>query len=198
MRNVVRNLAKIGRNLDLAGKTVIDYGVGSGHLGLALIRDVGIRLYVAIDISRASLNTTRTTLHRAGLARSRFETHLIPMEFSDVHADCFFSLAVIQHFPDHKFLRDFFRLLNRSGIPLIYLQTRATSSPEIPETHDPVNAGMATRISLARVQQYLPHYCVVEYSSPDKVTYYQFIILRRRILENSMCGTPPEPSITNS
>lgn len=173
---------------NITGKTVVDYGVGAGHLGLVLLRDKGIARYVAVDISRSSLEATRTTIAGAGLPLSRVETHLVPVEFRALNAEIFISLAVIQHFPDAAFVRSFFANLDRSGISVLILQTRATASPQQRETHGgTANAIYGTRLSTARVAELLPSYCLVQHSAISPKTFYQHLHLIKK-LGTFKCG----------
>ncbi|MFA5633081.1 MAG: 50S ribosomal protein L11 methyltransferase [Porticoccaceae bacterium] len=71
--------------LDLAGKTVVDYGCGSGILGIAALL-LGAEKVVAIDNDPQALIATRDNLSRNGLAESRLSACL-PPETPDIQAD---------------------------------------------------------------------------------------------------------------
>lgn len=104
----------------LNGLSVIDYGPGGGFLGELLFTQYGIKKYIAVDIAKRSLDTARTRLMgKAGVF------HLVPVNFSGLHADAFFSFACIQHFPSKTYLEDFLANLNSSGVRLVGLHFRS-------------------------------------------------------------------------
>ena len=70
---------------DLDGKTVIDYGCGSGILGIAALL-LGAGRVIAIDNDPQALTATRENLRRNGLDPGRLET-CPPDEVPDIHAD---------------------------------------------------------------------------------------------------------------
>jgi len=64
-------------SLELEGRTVIDYGSGSGILAIAALK-LGAARAVAIDIDPQALTATRANAARNGLA-GRIETHAPPV-----------------------------------------------------------------------------------------------------------------------
>ncbi|MEA3301216.1 MAG: 50S ribosomal protein L11 methyltransferase [Pseudomonadota bacterium] len=71
--------------IDLAGTTVIDYGCGSGILGIAALL-LGADRVIAVDNDPQALIATRDNLERNGLGAERLSTHL-PADMPDASAD---------------------------------------------------------------------------------------------------------------
>lgn len=71
--------------IDLAGKTVIDYGCGSGILGIAALL-LGAAKVIAVDNDSQALTATRDNLERNGLAADRLAAWL-PEEMPAATAD---------------------------------------------------------------------------------------------------------------
>ena len=71
--------------IDLAGKTVIDYGCGSGILGIAALL-LGAAKVIAVDNDSQALTATRDNLERNGLATDRLAAWL-PEEMPAATAD---------------------------------------------------------------------------------------------------------------
>jgi ribosomal protein L11 methyltransferase len=69
---------------DLAGKTVVDFGCGSGILGIAALK-LGAARCVGIDIDRQALKATVDNAERNGVA-DKFEVYL-PSEQPSMQAD---------------------------------------------------------------------------------------------------------------
>lgn len=69
---------------DLVGKTVVDFGCGSGILGISALK-LGAARCVGIDIDRQALITTRENAERNGVA-DKFEVYL-PTEQPTLGAD---------------------------------------------------------------------------------------------------------------
>lgn len=70
---------------ELANKTVVDYGCGSGILGIAALL-LGARSVIAIDNDPQALFATRENLQRNGLESTLLETYL-PEQVPDLVAD---------------------------------------------------------------------------------------------------------------
>ncbi len=71
--------------LDLTGTTVVDYGCGSGILGIAALL-LGADHVIAVDNDPQALSATRENLTRNGLEASRLSTHS-PEETPAVEVD---------------------------------------------------------------------------------------------------------------
>ena len=50
------------------GRRVLEVGVGDGWLGVELLKSVGVKRYIGVDLSDDSLAQTRGALLKAGLA----------------------------------------------------------------------------------------------------------------------------------
>ena len=134
---------------DLRGKHVVDYGIGAGLLGAEMLGARGASHYTGIDIANRSLTAARKLLHHAtnqkvardllrhatnrtlgyAIQEGTYDFLLAPVEFAPLRADVFISQAVVQHFPSMAFCDDFFARLERSHIPVIFLQLKHASPP---------------------------------------------------------------------
>ena len=74
---------------DLAGLTIIDYGCGSGLLGIAALKR-GADKVIAIDIDPQALLATRDNAERNGLAAAKLESYL-PDQAPTLAADLVFA-----------------------------------------------------------------------------------------------------------
>ena len=107
--------------IDFQSKTIVDYGLGGGWLGRYLFLNKQIGNYVGVDIAQRSIDTAKKILSRWS-TRCRF--YLTPVNFLQLQADIFISLACIQHFPSEAYLLGFLDNLNTSGVSRIVLQIR--------------------------------------------------------------------------
>ena len=106
-------------SLSIKDKTVIDYGVGGGVFAKKLLES-NIKQYVGYDIAERQIKIAKRTLKEF----ENKEFHLVDNLPILCKADVFISLAVIQHFPDLEYYNAFMGLLNKSKIPVLYLQIR--------------------------------------------------------------------------
>lgn len=104
--------------LDLAGRTVIDIGCGSGGIAVALARDFDAARVIGIDVEGPVCAAARRRAGAAGVA-DRVEIRQVspgPMPLPDGSADVVFSKDAIVHIPDkHALARDIFRVLKPGG-----------------------------------------------------------------------------------
>lgn len=157
----------------MAGKSVIDFGIGGGILGEELLTRHGIRHYTGIDISNRSLYVSRQRLHRLRkrtppIPSTQWDLHRAPYEFRELHADVFICMAVIQHFPSRAHTLAFFANLERSGIASIVLQIKFARKPTFLIEEDAFDlarfeakATTATMLNTAFVVRALPSYKLV-------------------------------------
>lgn len=158
--------------IDWRDAVVADYGIGAGHLGQLLLSRHPIRHYVGIDIAERSLAA-------AARALSRFSTHRVtlrrtPVEFGELGADVFVSLACIQHFPSLGYLAGFCENLDRSGIPRIVLQIRHSEKTVFAVDHPQ----LACRTNVRDLLALLPSYSI-GYTSPIWPNGYQYVGMHR-------------------
>lgn len=116
--NFLKYLNKIE---SLNNKTVIDYGIGGGYLGIYLYTKYNIAKYIGIDISDRQLKYASENLKKYHI---NYELFITPINFNTIHCDIFISQAVIQHFPNIEYLDAFLNNINTSNIPIIMLQIR--------------------------------------------------------------------------
>jgi SAM-dependent methyltransferase len=102
---------------DVRGKTVLDFGCGSGENLLPLVKR-GARV-IGLDISPDLIALARQRLDKAGLdatitVGTAYETGL-----PDKSVDVIFSVALIHHLDIPSLLREMRRILNKAGRVII-------------------------------------------------------------------------------
>ena len=111
-------VARVLEGLDLAGKTVLDIGCGSGAIAVLLARDYGARSVVGIDVEDDVCNAAARLAEKEGVA-DRVSIRKVspgPLDFPDQSFDVVFSKDSIIHIPDKEALsRDVFRILVPGG-----------------------------------------------------------------------------------
>ena len=107
------------RDNDLNNATVIDFGIGGGHLGVLLFEKYGIKKYTGYDIDEKSIKTSKENL-------KQYNADFINIDegYKIKKAKYFFSLACIQHFIDQEMLDNFLDVLNVSKCDNVILQIR--------------------------------------------------------------------------
>lgn len=104
--------------IDLAGRTVLDLGCGSGGITLSLAEDYGAARVVGVDIEAPVLAKARQRAVERGLdGRVEFlRVEPGPLPFADGSFDIFFSKDAMIHVPDKEALfADAWRLLVPGG-----------------------------------------------------------------------------------
>ena len=114
---------------------VVDYGIGAGLLGELLLNRYDIMQYVGVDVSDASIKSADHLLSHKVRPRREWQTPLwrlmrTPVEFASVGADVFISQAVVQHFPTRAYTDAFLANLERSRIPTLLIQIKASHGHE--------------------------------------------------------------------
>lgn len=111
-------VARAVAGVDLAGRTVIDIGCGSGGATIALVSEHGAGRVIGIDVEEPVCRHARRRVERLGLA-DRIEIRLVapgPLPFDDAAADIVFSKDSIVHIADKEALAaDVFRVLRPGG-----------------------------------------------------------------------------------
>ncbi len=111
-------VAKIVENVDLAGKEVLDIGVGIGGPACLLVEKHGAARVTGIDVEDPVLEKAAQIVVRRGLQDrvllKRVEPG--PLPFDDESFDVVFSKDAIVHIPDKDALfRDIYRVLRPGG-----------------------------------------------------------------------------------
>ena len=111
------------------GATVVEYGIGGGLLGQYLLGTHNISRYIGIDIAERQLRAARHRLDTC--CRGQYQLLRVDRSLSDDtlstsagSMDVFISQAVMQHFPDDEYSRQFLSVLSRARFPLLMLQVR--------------------------------------------------------------------------
>ena len=113
---------EVGRvlaNVDMAGKSVLDIGCGTGGITATLASKYGAARVIGVDIEEPVCRHARETVEKAGVA-DRVEIHQItpgfPMPFTDGSVDFVFSKDSIIHIADKEALaKEAFRILVPGG-----------------------------------------------------------------------------------
>jgi len=111
-------VAKIVENVSLAGKEVLDIGVGIGGPACLLIEKHGVARVTGIDVEDTVLKTAAQTVLGRGL-RDRVNLKRVepgPLPFDDESFDVVFSNGTIIHIHDKGALfREIYRVLRPGG-----------------------------------------------------------------------------------
>jgi ubiquinone/menaquinone biosynthesis C-methylase UbiE len=95
-------------------KSFIDYGSGTGLIGLELADDVHSILLV--DSSKQMLEVAKAKITRKGLANAKVLCSDFTQETPDLKADIVLMSLVLLHIPDtEKILQQLFQILNYGG-----------------------------------------------------------------------------------
>ncbi|HUF43963.1 MAG TPA: methyltransferase domain-containing protein [Aestuariivirgaceae bacterium] len=111
-------VARVLDNLDLAGKSVLDIGCGSGGIALSLAADYGAARVVGIDVEQSVLGRTRARAAARGLSDKVIfqKVEPGPLPFPEGCFDFVFSKDAIVHVPDKTAVfADVYRVLKPSG-----------------------------------------------------------------------------------
>jgi ubiquinone/menaquinone biosynthesis C-methylase UbiE len=108
-----------------ASARVLDCGIGSGALSLALARTIGPRFQLdGVDIAPAMLAEARIQLRSAGLSASLHQQRVERMPFPEASFDALISAHVLEHVADlSASIAEMARVL-RPGAPLLLVVSR--------------------------------------------------------------------------
>lgn len=111
-------VAKIVENVNLAGKDVLDFGVGIAGPACLLVEEHGAARVTGIDIKDAVLKKAAQIVLRRGLQDRVFLKRVEPgpLPFDDESFDVVFSSGAIIYVPDKAALfREIYRILRPGG-----------------------------------------------------------------------------------
>lgn len=164
---------------ELENKTIVDYGIGGGYLGVYLHETYHIDKYIGIDIAQRSLDSAYQNLQDNHVNN---ELYLAPVQFKNFNADIFVCQAVIQHFPDESYFQDFLININQSNIKYVMLQIRFNKQTVF--NNDTYNTNISIesvkykcRTNNSYVLKFLNNYDNIYESNIDGRN-YQFLIYR--------------------
>jgi phosphoethanolamine N-methyltransferase len=111
-------VARVLDGIDLAGKTVLDIGCGSGGITVDLVRRHGAGRVIGIDVEGDVCAVSKQRIDAAGLS-DRIEILQVepgPLPMADAGLDIVFSKDSIIHIPDKEWLAaEAFRVLRPGG-----------------------------------------------------------------------------------
>lgn len=165
------------KEYDFSNKTVIDYGIGGGFLGLHLFKFKGIKKYIGFDISERQLNEASKNLEGFTI-----ELHNVMnrKQFKSYPADIFISQAVIQHFPDEAYLINFLTDINKSGINDVMLQIRYNDKTVFNENYDKTeDVRLACQTNSDYLLNYLTNYSLIKSKKLNNNSNYEFLFFKK-------------------
>lgn len=105
--------------IDLAGRTILDIGCGTGGPALVLAGELGAGQVIAVDVEEGVLARARDNAAKAGL-NENIEFRLIepgPLPLPDGSIDVVFSKDAMIHIPDKQALfKEVLRVLRPGGV----------------------------------------------------------------------------------
>jgi ubiquinone/menaquinone biosynthesis C-methylase UbiE len=110
---------EITRDFDLAGKTILDIGCGTGGPSIVLAREMGVARIIAIDIEPALLRRGAEYAEKAGVT-NKIEFRLVEpgsLPFQNDAFDVVFSKDALIHIADKAAIyREILRVLRPGGV----------------------------------------------------------------------------------
>lgn len=171
--------------ISLENKSVIEYGIGGGYLGKYLLEDKNISKYTGIDISERSLQDANARLIDHKSKVQLMNTDLFYSKFNET-ADFFITQAVIQHFPNQKYLETFLEKVESLKCNELILQIRSNSETsfmnntikeeEYYKEHDIVYACLTNSDFICKK---LKLYRLEYKSEIDSTSRYQFLYFKK-------------------
>jgi SAM-dependent methyltransferase len=163
----------VARNVAVAGRIVIDAGVGEGY-GAALLSDAGAALVVGADLDEPTLRHLRVT--HPGVRPVRANLDRLPCRTG--RADVVVGSQVVEHLWDQEgFVRESARVLRPGGRLVLTTPNRRTFPPGNPFHSRELDAGELTALVAAELTvedvrglHHGPRLTAVERSRGDLVT----------------------------
>lgn len=100
--------------------------------------------------------------------------------FNDLNADIFISQAVIQHFPDEKYLINFLKNVNNSNIEKVMLQIRYNEKTVFSNDYNQrENVRLACQTNSDYILGYLTNYSLVHSNKTNNKSKYEFLFFEK-------------------
>ncbi len=113
-----QEVREIARNIDLAGKVLLDIGCGTGGPAIVLAREMNVARVVAIDVETPLLERAAEYAGKAGVG-PKIEFKLVepgPLPFEDDRFDVVFTKDALIHIADKEAIyREALRVLRPGG-----------------------------------------------------------------------------------
>ena len=163
---------------DFTNKTVIDYGIGGGLFGKYLFDKKKIKKYIGFDIAQRQLK--HVAINLKGYKKELFDSNL-KSNFNDLNADIFICQAVIQHFPDEKYLINFLNKLNDSNINEIMLQIRYSNKTTFSNDYDTrEGVRLSCQTNSDYMLKHLKNYKLVTNKKLTNKSNYEFLFFEKK------------------
>jgi 2-polyprenyl-3-methyl-5-hydroxy-6-metoxy-1,4-benzoquinol methylase len=162
---------------DFNDKVVVDYGIGGGFLGQYLFSAKNIKKYIGFDISVRQLAEASNNLNGLNVDLYNVDDK---ETFNDLSADIFISQAVIQHFPDEKYLINFLKNVNDSNISEVMLQIRYNKKTMFRNDYSQrENVRLACQTNSDYILGYLTNYNLVASKRLEGKSNYEFLFFEK-------------------
>jgi 2-polyprenyl-3-methyl-5-hydroxy-6-metoxy-1,4-benzoquinol methylase len=162
---------------DFNDKVVVDYGIGGGFLGQYLFSTKNIKKYIGFDISARQLAEASNNLNGLNVDLYNVDDK---ETFNDLSADIFISQAVIQHFPDEKYLINFLKNVNDSNISEVMLQIRYNKKTMFRGDYSQKeNVRLACQTNSDYILGYLTNYKLVSSKRLAGKSNYEFLFFEK-------------------
>jgi 2-polyprenyl-3-methyl-5-hydroxy-6-metoxy-1,4-benzoquinol methylase len=162
---------------DFNNKVVVDYGIGGGFLGQYLFSTKNIKKYIGFDISARQLAEASNNLNGLNVDLYNVDDK---ETFNDLSADIFISQAVIQHFPDEKYLINFLKNINDSNISEVMLQIRYNKKTMFRGDYSQKeNVRLACQTNSDYILGYLTNYKLVSSKRLAGKSNYEFLFFEK-------------------
>ena len=162
---------------DFNDKVVVDYGIGGGFLGQYLFSTKNIKKYIGFDISDRQLAEASNNLNGLNVDLYNVDDK---ETFNDLSADIFISQAVIQHFPDEKYLINFLKNVNDSNISEVMLQIRYNKKTMFRNDYSQrENVRLACQTNSDYILGYLTNYNLVASKRLEGKSNYEFLFFEK-------------------
>lgn len=168
--------------IDVAGKRVIDFGMGGGLLGEFLLRHYEPARYIGYDIAERSMAVASNRL-KQWLNKELILIRRHVWSFAEKRPDVIVCLACIIHFPTRVYLDNVLHEMDVSGAQHIVLEIRNTGAGTVFH-ENPYSTNRKTLLACITTPEYvsehLPSYELLEKTEPSAPTHLQVLWYERR------------------